>query len=154
MDLIDACHQISPIPFWGQTIFFTGILLFKHFLTICILTLYFFFSTVKGSKNRKSGRIQMIRHSNADSVCMTTNARLRYHFQNTDSNMQTRSTTKSRVSKFLTNSLMPNLMKCKNYYIYFIFLLKIIDILSEFCARSTIHGVKHFVDQKRHWLER
>lgn len=34
------------------------------------------------------------------------------------------------------------------------FLLKRDEILSEFCARSTIHGVKHLVEQSRHWIDR
>lgn len=31
---------------------------------------------------------------------------------------------------------------------------KICKILSEFCARSTIHGVKYIVDRNLHWIER
>lgn len=27
-------------------------------------------------------------------------------------------------------------------------------LLKEFCANSTIHGVRYFADQKRHWIEK
>lgn len=28
------------------------------------------------------------------------------------------------------------------------------EILKEFCANSTVHGVRYFTEQKRHWTER
>lgn len=66
--------------------------------------------------------------------------------QNDD--LQNESPPKPRVSQFLHIYF-----NFQRHFSHFNF-LKICDILSEFCARSTIHGVGHFVAQKRHWIER
>lgn len=40
------------------------------------------------------------------------------------------------------------------FHLHFVFLSKICKALTEFGARSTIHGVKQFAAPKRHWIER